>query len=187
MTMPIKDGRYKARAIGEVVLGTSSKQGTPFIELYFEMLEGESKGHKARWTGYFGPNSSERTIESLQTCGWAGDELGEFSDGQLHGLDTNEVEAVVENETYTDASGTERTSPRIQWINRLGHLNVENAMTPEAAQSFSDKMKGLVLKMKSKKPEKGDGTDFAFGANAGAEGNAKLGEQRAAAGARKAW
>jgi hypothetical protein len=182
MTMPIKNGRYKARAIGEVVLGTSSKQGTPFIELYFEMLEGESKGHKARWTGYFGPNSSERTIESLQTCGWAGDELGEFSDGQLHGLDTNEVEAVVENETYTDASGTERTSPRIQWINRLGgHLNVDNAMTPEAAQSFSDKMKGLVLKMKSKKPEKGDGTDFAFGANA------QEPPKQAAGGARKAW
>lgn len=163
----ITNGRYKARAAGEVILGTSSEKKTPFIELYFEIQGGENAGGRARWTGYFGPNSSERTIESLQTCGWEGDDLSEFSDGALHGLDVNEVEIVVELEEYTNKEGEKRTRPRVQWVNKPGgYLNVQNAMDQAAAQDFGERMKGLVLKVRSKKPEQGDGAEFNFGANA---------------------
>lgn len=167
--MAITEGKYKARAVGEVVLGNSAKKGTPFIECYFEIAEGENKGGKVRWTSYFSEKTAERTIEALQIAGWEGEELSDFSDGGLHGLDKNEVEIVVELEEY-EVEGEKRTSPRVQWVNKLGgYLNVQNAMSAEQAESFSEKMKGLVLKVRSKKPAQGDPTDFPHGANERAE------------------
>jgi hypothetical protein len=162
----ITEGKYKARASGEVVLGTSAKKGTPFVELYFEITDGENKGGKVRWTAYFAEKSAERTIEALQIAGWEGEDLSDFSDGGLHGLDKNEVEIAVELEEY-EYEGEKRTSPRVQWVNRLGgYLNVQNAMSAEAAESFGEKMKGLVLKVRARKPAQPDPTDFPHGANA---------------------
>ncbi len=179
----ITDGRYKARATGEVVLGESAKKGTPFIELYFEILEGENKGGQVRWTGYFADGSKKRTVQSLMYCGWSGEDLGEFTDGELHGLDENEVEIVVALEEYEatkeDGTAETRTSPRVQWVNRVGgYLNVENAMSKDKAASFGDKMRGLVLSMKKAAPA--DAGEFPYGANAPPS-------QLAAANQRKGW
>ncbi len=188
-----KDGKYKGKACGQVVLGKSAKKGTPQIEFYCEITQGEFKGEKARWTGYFGPGSAERTVESLQYCGWQGEDLGEFADGELHGLDANEVELVVEIEEYevqvesaeTGETHTEkRSSPKVQWINGGGgFVNVQNAMPKEEAASFGERMKGLVLKTKAKKPAPAEAAaaaaDFPHGANAP--------PQAAAGGVRKGW
>jgi hypothetical protein len=165
--MAITNGNYRAKACGQVVLGESSKKGTPFIELYFEITKGEKLGGRVRWTSYFSEKTNERTIESLQYCGWKGDDLGEFSDGKLHGLDTNEVEIAIELEEYQDKEGNPRLSPRVQWVNRGGggYLNLALGMTPAAAVSFGDRMRGLVLALKEKNPQ-GTGTDFPHGANA---------------------
>lgn len=182
--MAITAGSYKARATGEVVLGNSANKGTPFIELYFQISDGGNKGDRVRWTSYFSDKSAERTIEALQHCGWEGEELSDFADGHLNGLDKNEVEIVVELEEY-EKDGETRSMPRVKWVNRLGgHLNIDNAMSVEAAQTFSDKMRGLVLKMKSKKPPQGDAADFPYGANAPEQKQAS-GQQ--ASGQRKAW
>ena len=170
--MAITNGSYKARATGEVVLGTSSKKGTPFIECYFEITKGDNAGGKVRWTSYFSEKTNERSIESLQYCGWRGDDLSEFSDGGLHGLDANEVEIVVELEEYQTETGETRSSPKVQWVNRGGgYLNTDAAMAPEAAQSFGERMKGLVLKMQAKNPPKplASDVDFPHGANANGE------------------
>jgi len=166
--MAITNGKYRMRADGEVVLGESKDKGTPFVEFYLEIVDGEHKGGRARFTGYFGPNSAERTVESLQFCGWQGDELSEFADHGLHGLDANEVEGVIELEEWTDKQTEEkRTAPRVKWINKLGgRVNVDNAMDPAKATAFSAKMKGLVQATRQRKGGPGDGTDFAFGANA---------------------
>lgn len=165
----ITDGKYRARATGNVVLGRSADKGTPFIECYFKIIP-ETDGGEVRWTSYFTDKSAPRTIEAMQHAGWEGDDPGEFADGDLHGLDKNEVEIVVELEEYNDAEGNPRTKPRVQWVNRLGGmLNVQNAMSKEDALSFGDQMKGLVLKMKSKKASaapSGNAIDFPFGANA---------------------
>lgn len=165
--MAITNGTYKARATGEVVLGSSSQKGTPFIELYFEITQGDNKGGKVRWTSYFSEKTSERSIESLQYCGWKGDDMSEFSDGGLHGLDKNEVEIVVEIEEYNDKEGNPRSSPKVQWVNRGGggYLNTAQAMNTDAAQTFGERMRGLVLALRAKKPQD-TGTDFAHGANA---------------------
>lgn len=157
----ITAGRYKARAAGEVVLGESKEKRTPFVELYFEIVEGENAGGRVRWTSYFtdtkdkkGRSVAERTIEALQLCGWQGDDLADFADHQLHGLDANLVQIVVELEDY-EKDGESRTSPRVKWVNRLGaggSVNVENAMDVEDAARFADKYKGLVSAMRAKAP-----------------------------------
>ncbi len=165
--MTIQNGTYRARVQGECVLGTSKNKGTPFLEFYLTILSGENNGGRVRWTGYFTENTSERSIQALQTCGWKGDDLGEFSDGSLHGLDTNEVSIVVQLEEFENENGEKRTSPRVAWINRAGgFLNAESAMNPEAAVSFGDRMRGLVLKMKEKNPVKDNGTEFPHGGSA---------------------
>jgi len=145
----IKAGRYMAKVNGAVVLGTSSQKGTPFIEFYLTVVKGDEAGQSVRYTGYFSDKTARRTVQSLQYCGWKGDDLGVFADGTLHGLDGSEVEIDVEIEPYTSSTGEEREAPRVAWINKSGgFLNVDNAMAPAAAAAFGEKMKGLVLKVK---------------------------------------
>lgn len=161
-----KNGTYRAKASGACVLGTSANKGTPFLELYFKVIEGEFAGQLVRWTGYFTENTSERTIQALLYCGWTGEDPSEFSDGALHGLDANEVDVVVEMEEY-EKDGETRHAPRVQWVNRPGgYLNTEAAMNTDAAKSFGDRMRGLVIAMRSKTPVKGNGAEFPHGANA---------------------
>lgn len=177
------DSKHKARAFGRVVLGKSGKKETPFVETYFKVTEGDNVGGEVRWTGYFTENSSERTIEALQTCGWEGDDVGEFADGELHGLDKNEVLIVVELEEY-EKDGEKHLAPRVKWVNKLGgYLNVQNAMPKEEAASFGEKMKGLVLKMKTKKAAPpSEAGSFDFGANAKPEE-----PQKKVSGTKKGW
>ncbi len=151
--MAIQAGTYKARVDGECVLGVSKQKGTPFIEFYLRIIEGPNQGGYVRYTGYFSENTNERTIQSLQICGWAGENLDEFQDGALHGLDTNDVSIVVEIEDYKNDAGEDRKSPRVAWINRVGgFLNKAAKMDPGAAASFGERMRGLVLKSKEKNP-----------------------------------
>lgn len=166
--MAITADKYKARAVGQVVLGESGTKKTPFIEFYFEITDGENKGGQVRWTGYFPDGNDKvkkRTVESLQYCGWTGEDLAEFLDGELHGLDANEVQIDVGIEEY-EKDGEKRSAPRVQWVNKSGgFLNVQNAMSKDKAESFSDRMRGLVMKSREK-IAKTDGTDFEFGENA---------------------
>jgi hypothetical protein len=181
-----KNGRYRGRAVGQVVLGKSRNKGTPQIEFYCEVTQGEFKGASARYTGYFGPNSADRVVESLQTCGWEGEDLGEFADGGLHGLDKNEVELVIELEEYeTNTAGEDeppniekRVTPRVQFINGGPKLSVENAMSKEEAEAFGARMRGLVLKGRTKKTpaqQRKESDSFEFGANAPSPQNAASG------------
>lgn len=179
--MAMTNGTYPIRVMGDVVLGESKDKKTPFIEFYCEIADGENKGGRARFTGYFGPNSSARTIEALQICGWEGDDLSEFADGELHGLDKHVVDGVIELEEWKDDKDVVHTTPRVKWINKPGgRVNVDNAMAPEKAQAFGAKMKGLVQATRARKPA-GDGTDFAHGANTQQQAPAK------AAGDKKSW
>lgn len=162
----ITNGSYKARAIGPVVLGKSQNKGTPFIELYFQIIGGPNDGGKVRWTTYFTEKTNERSIESLLTLGFTGEDLSEFADGELHGLDANEVDIVVELEEYTSESGEKRTTPRVQWVNRSGgYLNTDAAMNEESASAFGDTMKGMLMALRAKRPAPKDPSDFKFGAN----------------------
>jgi hypothetical protein len=147
-------GKYTAKATGSVVLGKSKNKETPFIEFYLQVKGGENDGARVRWTSYFSEKTYERTVQSLETCGWTGEDISVFSDGKLHGLDKNEVEIVVELEEYETPQGEKRTSPRVAWVNRLGYLNVDAAMSTDAAAAFGVKMNDLILAMRAKNPRK---------------------------------
>ncbi len=152
--MSITAGKYIGRATGEVVLGVSKNKGTPYIEFLFDVGgDANETPSTVRWTGYFTEKAQERTIEALQHCGWDGDNLSEFADHDLHGLDRNEVELVIEVEEWTANNGDTRETPKVKWINRLGGgggVKVENAMDASSSQAFGDKMRGLVLATKAK-------------------------------------
>ncbi len=152
--MAIGAGTYRAKVVGECVLGESKNKGTPFIEFNLQIQKGDNAGGMVKWTGYFTENTNERTIQSLQTCGWQGDNPGEFADGGLHGLDSNDVDIVVEIETYEHReTGEQRSRPRVAWINRPGgYLNTDAAMAADKAALFGERMRGLVLKVKEKHP-----------------------------------
>lgn len=112
--MAITNGRYKGKLVGQVVLGASKNKGTPFIEVYGEITQGENKGGRAKWTGYFpkdNPKACERTIDALMLCGWDTEDgdLSCFADGDLHGIGSNEVEFVVELEEYEHENETGET------------------------------------------------------------------------------
>ena len=149
--MAISNGKYSAKAVGQCVLGASAKKGTPFIELYFEIQDGENKGARVKWTSYLSDNTSERTLESLYTCGWSGDDLGEFADGGLHGLGTNLVSITVELEDFTTDAGETRASPRVRWVNPAGGtLNQACAMPEGVAAELGARMRGLAMAVKSR-------------------------------------
>jgi hypothetical protein len=150
--MTIKAGTYKARATGDVVVGVSKERRTPFVEVAFAILTGEHEGSTVRWTSYFTDNTAERTLEALYYCGWTGDDLAEFADHKLHGLDKNEVEIVVELESY-EKDGETKQAPRVRWVNRPGggRVNLENAMDRGTLTAFGQRMRGLALKVKNGK------------------------------------
>ena len=161
----IANGTYRARATGACVLGTSAQKGTPFIEFYFKVSEGDQAGSMVKWTGYFTENTNERTVAALLLCGWQGEDPSDFADGELHGLDSNDVDIVVEIEEYEKEGETKR-SAKVQWVNRPGgYLNVANAMKTDAAKSFGDRMRGLVIAMRSKTPASPVADDFPHGAH----------------------
>lgn len=153
----ITAGTYKARAT-QVLLTKSSQKGTPIIQVNFQIQdEGEHHGETIRWDGYLTEKTAERTFESLQYCGWTGDDISVFTkEGVLQGCDLNEVSLVVEMEAYkgNDEKYQGKSFPRVQWVNKSGGrgLNVENAMPVAEALSFAEKMKGLVHKVKAKNP-----------------------------------
>lgn len=87
----IPAGRHRARADrGEL---TAAKTGTPMVYVSFILLD--MPGKTISWYGYLSEKSEERTIESLRTAGWAGDDIS-----RLDGLGDREVSLVVEWEEY---------------------------------------------------------------------------------------
>lgn len=157
--MITKAGTYKAKAF-EAMLGKSAKKGTPFVGVKFRVTEGEFAGQTVKWEGYLSETlggrskktPAERTIESLQYCGWSGDDLSIFASGALQGIDTNEVELVVEMEQYEDnQTGETRESPKVQWVNRPGGgvQFAGEAVDAATAKAFGARFRGLALKLKA--------------------------------------
>jgi hypothetical protein len=91
----LSPGYYRARAV-EYALG-KTQNGTRQVAVRFEVLDeqGAPGGERVTWYGYFTEKTAERTLESLQYCGWEGDDVTD-----LTGIERNEVQIVVEHEEY---------------------------------------------------------------------------------------
>lgn len=158
MSSFVQDGKYSAKATGEVVLGKSKEKGTPFIEFYFQVTSGELAGQKVRYTGYFTDNTAERTIDSLRVCGWTGDDLSVFRNGRLNGLDAKEVEIVTQLEEFTNDKGEKKMAARVAWVNGGAYINTQARMNEDDALSFGARFNHLL----SRKPSTGGGSPAPF-------------------------
>lgn len=127
----IEAGTYRARAL-TAALG-ETKAGNEQVGVQLELLDHE--GQSITWYGYFTEKTTEGTFKALRTLGWQGTDLSD-----LTGVDANEVQIVVERETY---EGKERA--RVRWINGTGGLAMANALPPDKAKAFAARMKGQVL------------------------------------------
>src|SRR6266403_2415299 len=109
-------GRFRAK--GKTWDFGTTEKGNDQIAVELEIIEGDEKGRRLTWYGYFTDKTEERTIESLRILGWTGDNLADVKD-----LDANEVEIVVEPEEYTNpTTGKTTTRSRVKWINRGGGI-----------------------------------------------------------------
>jgi hypothetical protein len=127
----IPKGKYLAHAIDSQwgTTGTNLRQ----VAVTFVIDEGDWAGHEITWFGYFAEKTTARTMESLRTCGWVGDDLS-----NLGALD-QQVELVVEHETYK-----EKTQVKVAWVNRpgQGRVKLNNPMSPEELKRFAQEMRG---------------------------------------------
>ena len=123
---------YKAKA-KQWALAESST-GKEQVAVLFEILTPDAAEKHLTWYGFFTEATADRTIESLRYCGWQGDDLLD-----LTGLDTNEVELVVEDEEYEG-----KINVRVQWINRVAALSLKVPLTGDKAKAFAAAMKGKI-------------------------------------------
>ena len=136
MSELIAEARYRGRPVA-AALGLTSK-GREQIAVTFDFVD--PAGTRLTWYGYFTDDTTERTIEALRACGWKGDDLSVFVEGQPvpEGFD-QEVELVVKHETWEG-----KTSARIAFVNSGGGLALKNALTLDQAQSFAQRMRSRI-------------------------------------------
>ncbi len=139
-------GNYSAKAVsGE--FATSSKKGTEYVSVQFQIVGGQHDGQSVYWNGYFGEKSSKRTFESLKFCGctFPGDDAT-----NLDGLTTNTVPVVVEHDTYVNDSGEQKTRASVSWVNNpAGAIAPEQQMDAAKKAAFRAKMLGTVASLRT--------------------------------------
>lgn len=148
----IKPGSYSGRAV-EYKWGKSSK-GTHQVAVEFEILGGEFQGQRVPWYGYFTKDTWERTCKQLRLCGWTGTDLHNL--GKLE----NEVQVVVEHNSYENDAGETKTFARVAWVNRSG-IYLPDPMSDDELRKFSA---GMKQRVKDRIPELPNGSS---GASAG--------------------
>lgn len=127
-------GRAREWALGH------SGNGSEQIAVLFDYVNQSGEPDRITWFGYFSDAACDRTIEALRYCGWEGDDFG-----RLEGLDKNEVELVLETETY---EGKARL--KVQWVNRLSGLALKAPMDASQVASFAARMRGKAVASKQK-------------------------------------
>jgi hypothetical protein len=116
----IEPGKYLAKCV-RAELG-ETKTGKPQVILEFEVV-GDNAWAGMTITAYsfLTDAAMDRTLESLRYCGWTGNDINDLS-----GVMTNEVEIVVEEETYEG-----KTHSRVKWINRIGGSTGRGPLAPD--------------------------------------------------------
>ncbi len=142
----IEEGRYPARASSEVEFGRTPNTGTEFVRLQFEILaEGEFRGHQIHWDGWLSEKAIERTMDSLEHCGWDGASLA-----NPRGIGSKDCSIVIEHER-SEADG--KVYPRVKWVNALGggaKVKDEMKLDASAQKSLDQKFRASLLERKQR-------------------------------------
>lgn len=129
-------GKYLAKAM-QAELGFADT-GTEVVAVQFEVTEGENKGARLTWRGYFTEKTARRAIESLKYCGWGGDwDTWEGLGSQIVQLDVQEDRDIKSGEVR----GT-----RVAWVNPA-RVPMKNSMDPSQRTTFAARMKGIVTEV----------------------------------------
>lgn len=131
--MEMTDGVYRARAVS-ATLGENSK-GNEQVAIQFRFLAAELVGQTITWYGTFTDKSADISIKALRACGWQGNDLTE-----LLGIDANDVDLVVANETWEGKSRT-----KVKWVNPINALAMGTPLAQDKAKAFAARMKGTIL------------------------------------------
>lgn len=135
----IAAGTWKAHGVAAALGKTAAGKEQVGVEL--EILEGEAKGQRITWYGYFSDAAFDRSIESLRLLGWQGDDLSD-----LTGIGTAEVLVVIEHEEYEG-----KTRAKAQWINGPGGVQIKDPLDQGEAVAFAQRMKGKILALNQSK------------------------------------
>jgi hypothetical protein len=129
-------GTWVAKAI-DAQLGFA-QTGTEQVAVLFEIREGEQKGQRMTWFGFFTERAAERTLESLRNAGWQSDDLSDLST-----VGSRDCQIVVEEET--DQNGQPRD--RVRWVNSLGpgRVQLKQEMSADQKRAFAARMRGLAV------------------------------------------
>lgn len=152
--MLIPPGRYRAQSRKAELGETSTNKEQVGVE--FEITDGDLKGTRLVWYGYFTENTTVRTIESLRIAGWRGEDITEL--GDLARADAPTVELVVEHEVYEG-----KTTSKVRWVNRAGGLSMKTQLTPDKKAAFAARLRGSIaavdqdLKQSGQLPPSGSG------------------------------
>lgn len=145
----IPNGTYEAEVV-DAELGVTST-GKEQVAVKFN-IEGTGT---IVWYGYFTEGTVERTLESLEYCGFKGDDISKLD--QLKG---HKAQIVVEAEEWDG-----KVRSRVRWVNRIGGPMLKEKMDDTRKTSFAERMKGNLLARRQKKIDSGidpDGDDIPF-------------------------
>ncbi len=150
----IEAGKYTAKALS-AEFGESAQKRTPFVRVQFEITDAKAPGEYVAWDGYFTEATTARTIDSLKYCGctFPGNEID-----NLEGLGTKDVQLVIKLEEYTDNDGVVKSSPKVEWVNRLGAFGIkaEDKLDDAKKARLRQQIKGaLIHANKGAKPANG--------------------------------
>lgn len=129
-------GKYMAKAI-QAELGFADT-GTELVAVQFEVTEGEHKGARVTWRGYFAEKTAKRAVESLRHCGWSGDW------DTWEGLGSQVVQLDVQEDR--DMKTGEVRGTRVAWVN-AARVPMKNAMDQSQRTSFTSRMRGIVAEV----------------------------------------
>lgn len=106
--MSLKPGKYFAIAKAARFGNSETAKKTPGVAVDFEITQGESKGQKITYVGWFSGGATEYTFQNLVKAGY-----NEALDNPLQ--NAKEVEIVLEEETYEG-----KTRTKVKYINEPG-------------------------------------------------------------------
>lgn len=135
----IPEGKFRAKAVdwgfGEAGTGTFQ------IGVLMEITNGPEgqPPDQINWYGFLTEKALPVTVKALGALGWKGIDLTEL-ENRGGGLDTNEVEIVVEHEEYDG-----KLRAKVKWINSGGGLGMSKRVEGDSLKAFAAKMRASIV------------------------------------------
>ncbi len=143
----MEKGKHEARPL-KYAFGKSAKKGTEMVTCEFQFVGGPNDGKRISWDGYFTEATAKRTMDSLEYCGWDGNDLA-----KLTGFGSKNVELVVDEEQGQNGN----MYPRVQWVNRLFSRGPGVAYEADEVQSLAQRLAALNAERKKENAEQRGG------------------------------